>query len=123
MPVPLRAEDGFELDPARVAAAITPRTKMIVLNSPANPTGGVLGRAALEQLAQLAVEHGLVVLSDEIYGRILYDGAEHVSIATLPGHGGADGHPRRLLQDVRDDRLAPGLRGLAGVARRRTSRG
>ena len=85
VPVPLRAEDGFELDPDRVAAAITPRTKMLVLNSPANPTGGVLGRAALERLAALAVEHGLVVLSDEIYGRILYDGAEHISIATLPG--------------------------------------
>ena len=63
VPIPLRAEDGFELDPDRVAAAITPRTKMLVLNSPANPTGGVLGRAALERLAQLAVEHGLVVLS------------------------------------------------------------
>ncbi|MFN8619653.1 MAG: pyridoxal phosphate-dependent aminotransferase [Chloroflexota bacterium] len=85
VPIPLRAEDGFELDPDRVAAAITPRTKLLVLNSPANPTGGVLGRPALERLAALAVEHGLVVLADEIYGRILYDGAEHVSIATLPG--------------------------------------
>ncbi len=85
VPIPLRMEDGFELDPDRVAAAITPRTKLLVLNSPANPTGGVLGRAALERLAQLAVDHGLVVLSDEIYGRILYDGAEHISIATFPG--------------------------------------
>jgi len=85
VPIPLRMADGFELDPDRVAAAITPRTKLLVLNSPANPTGGVLGRAAMEKLAQLAVEHGLVVLSDEIYGRILYDGAEHVSIATFPG--------------------------------------
>jgi aspartate aminotransferase len=85
VPIPLRAEDGFELDPDRVAAAVTPRTKLLVLNSPANPTGGVLGRAALERLAELTVEHGLVVLADEIYGRILYDGAEHVSIATLPG--------------------------------------
>jgi len=85
VPIPLRMADGFELDPDRVAAAITPRTKLLVLNSPANPTGGVLGRAATEKLAQLAVEHGLVVLSDEIYGRILYDGAEHVSIATFPG--------------------------------------
>jgi aspartate aminotransferase len=85
VPVPLRAEDGFELDPDRVAAAITPRTKLLVLNSPANPTGGVLGRAALERLAALAVANGLVVLADEIYGRILYDGAEHISIATLPG--------------------------------------
>ncbi len=85
VPIPLRAEDGFALDPDRVAAAIGPRTKMLVLNSPANPTGGVIGRAALERLAELAVAHGLLVLSDEIYGRILYDGEEHVSIASLPG--------------------------------------
>lgn len=85
VPIPLRAEDGFALDPDRVAAAIGPRTKMLVLNSPANPTGGVIGRAALERLAELAVAHGLLVLSDEIYGRILYDGEEHVSIAALPG--------------------------------------
>lgn len=85
VPVPLRAEDGFALDPDRVAAAVTPRTRMLVLNSPANPTGGVIGRDALERLAEIAVRHDLVVLSDEIYGRILYDGAEHVSIASLPG--------------------------------------
>ncbi|MFO1539301.1 MAG: pyridoxal phosphate-dependent aminotransferase [Chloroflexota bacterium] len=85
VPIPLRAEDGFALDPDRVAAAIGPRTKMLVLNSPANPTGGVIGRAALERLAELAVAHGLLVLSDEIYARILYDGEEHVSIAALPG--------------------------------------
>ena len=85
MPIPLRMEDGFALDPERVAAAITPRTKLLILNSPANPTGGVLGREAIERLAELAIAHGLVVLSDEIYGRILYDDAEHVSIASLPG--------------------------------------
>jgi aspartate aminotransferase len=56
-----------------------------VINSPANPTGGVLTREDLERIAALAREHDLVVLADEIYGRILYDGTEHVSIAALPG--------------------------------------
>ena len=57
---------------------------MLVINSPANPTGGVLTRADLEATAELAIRHDLVVLADEIYGRILYDGEEHVSIASLP---------------------------------------
>jgi aspartate/methionine/tyrosine aminotransferase len=58
---------------------------MIVINSPANPTGGVLTRGDLERIAELAIRHDLLVLADEIYGRILYDGTEHVSIASLPG--------------------------------------
>ena len=58
---------------------------MIVINSPANPTGGVLTRNDIERIAELAQRHDLVVLADEIYGRILYDGEEHVSIASLPG--------------------------------------
>jgi aspartate aminotransferase len=56
-----------------------------MINSPANPTGGVLTRADLERIAELAQEHDLWVMTDEIYGRILYDGAEHVSIGSLPG--------------------------------------
>jgi aspartate/methionine/tyrosine aminotransferase len=58
---------------------------MLVINSPANPTGGVLTRDDVERIADLALRHDLIVLADEIYGRILYDGAEHVSIASLPG--------------------------------------
>jgi aspartate/methionine/tyrosine aminotransferase len=58
---------------------------MLVVNSPANPTGGVLTRGDIERIAELALRHDLVVLADEIYARILYDGAEHVSIASLPG--------------------------------------
>jgi aspartate/methionine/tyrosine aminotransferase len=58
---------------------------MLIVNSPANPTGGVLTRSDLERIASLAIEHDLWVLADEIYGRILYDGAEHVSLASLPG--------------------------------------
>src|SRR5262245_53793458 len=58
---------------------------LIVINSPANPTGGVLTRGDLERIAEIAQQHDLVVLADEIYGRILYEGTEHVSIASLPG--------------------------------------
>ena len=85
VPIPIRMENEFRLDVDELASLITPRTRMIVINSPANPTGGVLTREDLERIAALAREHDLVVLADEIYGRILYDGTEHVSIASLPG--------------------------------------
>ncbi|MEW6046497.1 MAG: pyridoxal phosphate-dependent aminotransferase [Bacillota bacterium] len=84
VPVYLREERGFAFDPDELAARITPRTRLIILNSPHNPTGGVLGRDVLEAVARLAVEHDLWVLSDEIYSRILFD-REFVSIASLPG--------------------------------------
>jgi len=85
VPIPIRMEHEFRLDVDELASLITPKTSMIVINSPANPTGGVLTRGDLERIAELAIHHYLVVLADEIYGRILYDGAEHVSIASLPG--------------------------------------
>ena len=85
VPIPIRMENEFRLDVDELASLITPRTKLIVINSPANPTGGVLTRSDLERIAELATQHDLLVLADEIYGRILYDGTEHVSIASLPG--------------------------------------
>ncbi len=85
VPIPIRMEHEFRLDVDELASLITPRTRLLVLNSPANPTGGVLTRSDIEQVAELAMRHDLWVLADEIYGRILYDGAEHVSIASLPG--------------------------------------
>ncbi|HYK94941.1 MAG TPA: pyridoxal phosphate-dependent aminotransferase [Candidatus Dormibacteraeota bacterium] len=85
VPIPIRMEHDFRLDVDELASLITPRTKLIVLNSPANPTGGVLTRGDVERIAELAQRHDIVVLSDEIYARILYDGAEHVSIASLDG--------------------------------------
>jgi aspartate aminotransferase len=85
IPIPIRMANDFRLDVDELAALITPRTRMIVINSPANPTGGVLTRGDIERIAELAQGHDLVVLADEIYGRILYDGTEHVSIASLPG--------------------------------------
>ena len=84
VPVPIRQEHGFRMEPADIAARITPRTRLIIFNSPANPTGGVLSRSDLKAIAALAIEHDLVVLADEIYGRIVYSG-EHISIASLPG--------------------------------------
>jgi len=77
-------ENQFRLDVEELARLITPRTRLLIINSPANPTGGVLTRADLERIAELAEEHDLWVMTDEIYGRILYDGAEHISFASLP---------------------------------------
>jgi aspartate/methionine/tyrosine aminotransferase len=84
VPLPIRQAHGFRADLDELASLITPRTRMLVINSPANPTGGVFTRTDIERIAELAIEHDLVVLADEIYGRILYHG-EHVSIASLPG--------------------------------------
>jgi len=84
VPLPIRQANNFRLDPDELASLVTPRTKLIIFNSPANPTGGVLTRGDLERIAAIAIEHDLTVLADEIYGRILY-GGEHVSIASLPG--------------------------------------
>jgi len=85
VPIPIRMEHEFRLDVDELASLITPRTKLLIINSPANPTGGVLTRSDIERIAELALRHDLLVLADEIYARILYDGAEHVSIASLPG--------------------------------------
>ncbi len=73
---------GFDLDPARLAAAVTARTKVVVLNSPNNPTGAVFSRAALEAVARLAVERDLLVVSDECYEALTFEG-RHLSIASL----------------------------------------
>jgi aspartate/methionine/tyrosine aminotransferase len=83
-PIRLREENDFRLDPRELRAMVTDRTRLIVFNSPHNPTGAVLHREDLEQIAAIARDRDLVVLADEIYGRIMYQG-EHVSIASLPG--------------------------------------
>jgi len=82
--VPL-AEPDFSLDIAAVNAAITPRTRAIILNSPANPSGKVFTRTELEALAAVALEHDLFVFTDEMYEYFLYDGVRHIPLATLPG--------------------------------------
>ena len=83
-PVPLLESTGFRLDLDVLAAKISPRTKVLALNSPQNPTGGVLARADLETIAALAIENDVTVVSDEIYSRNVYGGA-FVSIASLDG--------------------------------------
>jgi len=75
----------YELDIERLRAAVTPRSKAVILNTPHNPSGRVLNRAELLGVAELCIEHDLVAVTDEIYDRILYDGREHIPLATLPG--------------------------------------
>jgi aminotransferase len=84
VPVPTRQEDDFDLRPEEVARRITPRTKAILLVTPGNPTAAVFTPAHLRAIADLAIEHDLVVISDEIYEKFVFDGAEHVSIGSLP---------------------------------------
>jgi aspartate aminotransferase len=84
VPAPLREANDFRMDVAEVASLVTDRTRMIVTNSPHNPTGSILTQEDVHEIARIAVEHDLVVLADEIYGRLQYEG-EPLSIATLPG--------------------------------------
>lgn len=81
---PLRFPD-YELDVPRLASLFGPRTRVLLLNNPHNPTGKVFRRDELEQIAALCRAHGVVVLSDEVYEHLTYDGAPHVPIASLPG--------------------------------------
>lgn len=81
----LKEENDFQIDMEQLKSLITPKTKMLVINTPGNPTGTVQSRETLEALAKLAIEHDLIVLSDEIYEKLVYGGAEHISIASLPG--------------------------------------
>lgn len=86
VPVPLVPDGaGFALDTAALAAAITPRTTALVINSPHNPTGKVFADAELARVAELAVEHDLLVISDEVYERLLFDGRTQTPMASLPG--------------------------------------
>ncbi len=82
--VPLEPPD-FGFDPDRLRRAVSPRTRAIIFNSPNNPTGKIFSRAELQIIADLCIEHDLLAITDEIYEHILYDGATHTPIATLPG--------------------------------------
>lgn len=81
----LLAENLYQPDIAEVESKITPKTKAIVINSPNNPTGSVLSVSALKSIAELAIKYNLIVLADEVYERIVYEGSRHISIATFPG--------------------------------------
>jgi aspartate/methionine/tyrosine aminotransferase len=84
VPIPLLEAHGFSFDMARFEASLTRRSKLIILNSPGNPTGGIIPATDLQRIAAIAVERGIVVLSDEIYSGMQYAGSA-VSIAAMPG--------------------------------------
>lgn len=84
VPVPTYAKFDFGVRAEEIAAAITPRTKMILIGNPNNPTGAVVPRAELEGIARLAQQHDLIVAIDEVYSRLVYE-TEHISIAAMPG--------------------------------------
>jgi len=83
--IPTYAADNFQVRAADIAAAITPRTKAILIGFPCNPTGAVMDRQGMLEIAKLAEQHDLIVISDEIYDRLVYSGHQHVMFAALPG--------------------------------------
>ncbi|MBN9399754.1 MAG: pyridoxal phosphate-dependent aminotransferase ['Candidatus Kapabacteria' thiocyanatum] len=85
VPLPLREEKEFRFDVADLEARITPKTRMVILNTPQNPTGGILTREDLAQIAELAIRHNLIVLSDEIYSQVTYGDFKHTSISEFDG--------------------------------------
>jgi aspartate/methionine/tyrosine aminotransferase len=85
VPVPTYEEDDFALMPAAIEARITSRTKALVLVTPNNPTGAVTPPAVIREIADLVIRHNLVLISDEIYAKLIYPGSEHLSAASLPG--------------------------------------
>ena len=84
VPLPILEENNFRFTPDDLRARVTDRTRLLILNYPHNPTGGTLTRNELEAIAEIAVENDIIVLSDEVYAHMLFEG-EHVSLATLPG--------------------------------------
>ena len=85
VPVITRAEDEFALTPDALRAALTPRTKALILPYPNNPTGGVMTRAQLQELARVLDDTGVIVISDEIYSELVYGGHEHTAFASIEG--------------------------------------
>ncbi len=84
IPVSCRAEDGFAVRAEAIEKAITPKTRLLVLNFPTNPTGGTMTRQELEDIARVVIKHNLMVITDEVYAELTFEG-KHVSIASLPG--------------------------------------
>ena len=85
VPVPARESNHFKVDPDDIKAAITDKTKLMIINTPSNPTGAIFDENILRAIAQLAMEHDLIVLSDEPYEHILFDGHQHISIGSFDG--------------------------------------
>jgi len=85
VPVAARESNRFKVDPADIRAAITDKTKLMIINTPSNPTGAIFDEAILRSIADIAIEHDIWVLSDEPYEHILFDGNKHISIGALDG--------------------------------------
>jgi aspartate aminotransferase len=85
VPIQLREERDFSLDVNELASLISDRTRLMIINTPQNPTGGILERRDIEQIAKAIGDRNIMVLSDEIYSRLLFDGARHFSIMSVPG--------------------------------------
>ena len=88
IPVRLRPENGYQYDPAEIESAITARTRAIFVNTPHNPTGAVAARVTLEQIAAIAANHHLTLISDEAYEHVIFDGQKHTSLGSLPAAQG-----------------------------------
>ena len=109
VPIRLREELDFRLDVDELAGLINDRTKLIILNSPQNPTGGVLTKDDIDAIARAIGDRNIMVLTDEIYSRLIFEG-EHHSIMSIDGMKERMHFARRFFQDLRDDWLADGLR-------------
>src|SRR6185436_5431717 len=83
--VQTKEENGWKMTAEEFQDAMTPRTKLVIINSPGNPTGSVYSREELQAIVDVAIDEEILILSDEIYEKLTYDGAEHVSVASLPG--------------------------------------
>ena len=104
--------NGWKMTAEEFENAMTPRTKMVIMNSPGNPSGSVYSREELEAIVEVASEEDIYILSDEIYEKLVYDDAKHVSIASLSKTGlRSNDHGQRFQQILRDDGLAARLHG------------
>ena len=103
---PTTRDNGFT--PDGPGEYITKKTRLIVMNSPCNPTGGVYGRSAIKEIADLAVDNNIMVLSDEIYEKIIYD-KEHISIGVNGQDAGFNHYCQWIFKSICNDRMAPGL--------------
>ena len=115
VPLPLYESDGFALRAETVAERLTPRTRLLIVNSPGNPTGGVMPADEIAKLAELLADHpNVAILSDEIYGQMTYGDVGHHSPAARARDRRPGDSSGRMVEDLRHDRLAPRLWHLAG---------
>ncbi len=109
VPIQLREERDFSLDVNELTSLINDRTRLIILNSPQNPTGGVLERGDIEQIAKAIGDRNIMILSDEIYSRLLFDGGKALLDHVGSRNAGTHDPAGWFLKDLRDDRMAYGL--------------